>query len=102
MLERFFQIIMLCFLLNPPPACSEAAGEARGPAGEAKPVVYLVLRPVEAENATLVERYHLPSSLSAFSWSQFRVQPGGNVELQATGGYRLIAHKPVSMENLDG
>jgi hypothetical protein len=62
--------------------------------------VYLVLKPEESRNSMLVERLHLPSSLAALAWTEFRLEASGNVELAASGGYRLVSHEPVSTESL--
>jgi hypothetical protein len=88
------------------PAGAGAAGEkpaapARGP-HQGPLTVYLVLKPEESRNSMLVERLHLPSSLAALAWTEFRLESSGNVELAAGGGYRLGAHQPVSEESLGG
>jgi hypothetical protein len=94
--------VLLLAVLGVLPAAAGASGEkAPESAGPRSPLtVYLVLTPGDSRNSMLVERLHLPSSLAAFSWTEFRLEPSGNVELAAAGGYRLISHQPVSEESL--
>jgi hypothetical protein len=87
---------------------------AAGPGGEKSPgeqapgrtskqgplTVYLVLRPEDSRNSMLVERLHLPSSLAALTWTGFKLEGSGNVELTTGGGYRLVSHQPASEQSL--
>jgi hypothetical protein len=86
------------------PAAAGGSGEKpAAPEGgpQRSPVtVYLVLKPGESRNAMLVERLHLPSSLAALAWTEFKLEASGNVELAAGGGYRLVSHRPASEESL--
>ena len=94
--------VLLLAVLGVLPAAAGGSGEkaTESAAGRSPLTVYLVLKPGDSRNSMLVERLHLPSSLAAFSWTDFRLEPSGNVELAAAGGYRLISHQPVSEENL--
>ena len=77
-----------------------AGGAGEQPAAPGPLAVYLVLKPEEARSAMLVERYLLPTSLAALTWNDFSLEPSGNVELAAGGGYRLLSQKPLSEESL--
>ena len=94
--------VLLLAVLGALPAAAGASGEkaTESAPGRSPLTVYLVLKSGDSRNSMLVERLHLPSSLAAFSWTEFRLESSGNVELAAAGGYRLISHQPVSEENL--
>jgi hypothetical protein len=62
--------------------------------------VYLVLTPQDSRNEMLVERFHLPSALTALAWTRFTLQGSGNVELEALGGYRILSRKPVLEQSI--
>jgi hypothetical protein len=97
-----YALSLLLVVIGTLPASAGAAGE-KAPAGAPQRgplTVYLVLKPEESRNGMLVERLHLPSSLAALTWTEFRLEASGNVELTAGGGYRLVSHKPVSEESL--
>ncbi len=94
---------LLLIVLGISPAVAGGSGETAEPGSAAQRgplTVYLVLKPEERRNSMLVERLHLPSSLAALSWTEFRLEASGNVELAAGGGYRLLSHQPVSEESL--
>jgi hypothetical protein len=98
-------LAVLLAVLGGPRAGAGGTGEKAEPesagAGPRGPLtVFLVLKPEESRNNLLVERFHLPSSLAALGWTEFRLEPSGNVELAAGGGYRLLSHQPVSEERL--
>ena len=93
----------LCFaVLGILPAGAGAAGERPAAAERGPLTVHLVLKPEDSRSTMLVERLHLPSSLAAMTWTEFRLEGSGNVELMAGGGYRLVSHKAVSEESLGG
>ena len=101
-----FKAALLLVLLGVLAAAVQAAGEAANekPAisapGTGPLKIYLVLKPEESRNSMMVERLHLPSSLAALTWSDFRLEGSGSVELTAGGGYRLVSHEPLSSESL--
>jgi hypothetical protein len=101
-LAALWPAVVLLAVVGALPAAAGAAGEkATESAGPRSPLtVYLVLTPGDSRNSMLVERLHLPSALAAFSWTEFRLEPSGNVELAAAGGYRLVSHQPISAESL--
>src|SRR4030042_4851831 len=94
--------VLVLAVLGALPAAAGASGEkaTESAPGRSPLPVYLVLKSGDSRNSMVVERLHLPSSLAAFSWTEFRLESSGNVELAAAGGYRLISHQPVSEENL--
>jgi hypothetical protein len=101
-----FRAALLLALLGALAAAVQAAGvgAAEKPASAAPGTgplkVYLVLTPEQSRNTMLVERMHLPSSLAALTWTEFRLEGSGNVELSAGGGYRIVSHEPLSSESL--
>ena len=100
-MSRYLAGLLLAALGALPAAASammEKAPESSPPRGPL--TVYLVLKPEESRNSMLVERLHLPSSLAALAWTEFRLEGSGNVELASGGGYRLLSHEPVSTESL--
>jgi len=105
-MSRYLAALLLA-VLGALPAAAGAVSERS--AGEKTPAsgpqrsrltAYLVLKPEDSRNSMLVERLHLPSSLAALTWIEFKLEDSGNVELAAGGGYRLISHQPVSEESL--
>jgi len=101
-----FKAVLLVVLLGVLAAAVQAAGEAASEKptvttpGTGPLKVYLVLKPEESRNTLMVERLHLPSSLAALTWTDFRLEGSGNVELSASGGYRLVSRDPLSSESL--
>ncbi len=104
-MSRFGAALLLA-LLGVLIAAAQASGEGAGekPAASAPGTgplkVYLVLKPEESQNSMLVERMLLPSSLAALTWTEFRLEGSGNVELSAGGGYRIVSREPQSAESL--
>jgi hypothetical protein len=81
---------------------AEASREKPAPSPGRLLTVYLVLTPEESRNSMLVERFQLPSTLTALAWTRFSLQGSGNVDLEALGSYRVLSRKQVSEESLGG
>ena len=106
-MSRFKAVLFLALLGVLPAALSAAGGAADEKTASPAPGtergqlrVYLVLKPEQSGNSMMVERLHLPSSLAALTWTEFRLEGSGNVELTASGGYRIVSHEPLSSESL--
>jgi hypothetical protein len=104
MLHRFqlswaIAALLLC-LLGCAGLQAEAPREKPAAPQEGPLTVYLVLTPQDSRNSMLVERYQLPSTLSALAWTRFTLQESGNVELEALGGCRILSRKPVSEQSI--
>lgn len=62
---------------------------------------YWFLEEGAANAKLLLERFYLPTSLSVLRWTKFTVS-GGNVELDAAGGYRVVRKEPILAERWNG
>jgi hypothetical protein len=79
---------------------AEGPAEKPAPSPERPLTVYLVLTPPDSRNGPLVERFHLPSALTALAWTRFTLRGSGNVDLEALGGYRILSRKPVLEQSI--
>jgi len=93
-------VTVFCLTSLPPRPVFAAGGAGEQPAAPGPLTVNLVLKPEEARSAMLVERYLLPTTLAALTWNDFSLEPSGNIELAAGGGYRILSQKPLSEESL--
>lgn len=100
-MRRFPLLMVLVVAVTALPAWgSGGSGERAAPAERGPLSVHLVLKPEESGNSMFLERWLLPSSVSALGWTDFALAGSGEVELAAAGGYRISSHKPLSEESL--
>ena len=95
-LKRLFLFIILLTVILLP---LFPGGAPEKDLGKDKVKAYIILSRGDSANTLFVERYHLPSLLSSFAWSEFLVNEGV-ITTKAAGGYRIISKKQFLVEQI--
>ncbi len=94
---RHFLTILLMHSLILSCIFSRGLSEEEKRKGEIR--IYLLFARNDNTANAFMERYHLPSALYSFTWSEFSVE-GEEVNLDSRGGYRIVSKKLVYTESI--